>query len=224
MGRCQGVCLLVSSCAAILMTSAPARAADIYVVAGANLQAAINNAQPGDRLLLEPGATFTGNFRLPNKGNVHELHHDPIGRRRHASSARGRPHRADRRGKPSGDQVAEHVTGDDGRRGSAPLATAVPRVPSERSRLWRHHRARCRRYDPDVALAGTARSRARPPVHPRRSGDRAEARRFASQRRDVGAELLHLRYQGHRHGYAGHHGIQRPGPVHHRQQLSGGRR
>ena len=68
MGRCRSVCLLVSSSAAILMAPAAARAADIYVVAGANLQTAINNAQPGDRLLLEPGATFTGNFRLPNKG------------------------------------------------------------------------------------------------------------------------------------------------------------
>ncbi len=68
MGRCRSVCLLVSSSAAILMAPAAARAADIYVVAGANLQTAINNSQPGDRLLLEPGATFTGNFRLPNKG------------------------------------------------------------------------------------------------------------------------------------------------------------
>jgi hypothetical protein len=32
------------------------------------LQAAIDRAVPGDRLLLAPGAVFTGNFRLPNKG------------------------------------------------------------------------------------------------------------------------------------------------------------
>ena len=36
--------------------------------AGANLQTAINNAQPGDELLLAPGATYTGQFYLPNKG------------------------------------------------------------------------------------------------------------------------------------------------------------
>ncbi len=45
-----------------------AGAADIYVAAGESLQAAIDRAVPGDRLLLAPGATFTGNFRLPNKG------------------------------------------------------------------------------------------------------------------------------------------------------------
>jgi hypothetical protein len=37
------------------------------VPAGGNLQAAINNAQPGDTILLEAGATFTGNFILPAK-------------------------------------------------------------------------------------------------------------------------------------------------------------
>ena len=60
------MCLCVA--AAALLAVAPARAADIYVAAGANLQTAIDAAQPGDRLLLAPGATFTGNFRLPNKG------------------------------------------------------------------------------------------------------------------------------------------------------------
>ena len=38
------------------------------VNAGGDLQAAINNAQPGDTILLQAGATFTGNFILPNKG------------------------------------------------------------------------------------------------------------------------------------------------------------
>ena len=39
----------------------------IFVTAGSNLQAAINAARPGDTLLLEPGATFRGNFVLPVK-------------------------------------------------------------------------------------------------------------------------------------------------------------
>lgn len=34
-----------------------------------NLQTAINAAQPGDTLLLRAGETFTGNFRLPDKGS-----------------------------------------------------------------------------------------------------------------------------------------------------------
>ena len=40
------------------------------VAAGASLQAAIDAAQPGDELLLAPGATYTGNFLLRNKGGV----------------------------------------------------------------------------------------------------------------------------------------------------------
>ncbi len=39
----------------------------IYVNQGDDLQAAINAAQPGDRILLQAGATFAGNFTLPAK-------------------------------------------------------------------------------------------------------------------------------------------------------------
>jgi hypothetical protein len=46
---------------------APAAGATVTVSAGADLQAAINNAQPGDTLLLEAGATFVGNYVLPAK-------------------------------------------------------------------------------------------------------------------------------------------------------------
>jgi hypothetical protein len=51
-----------------MLLPTPAIAADIYVAAGESLQAAIDRALPGDRVLLAPGAVFTGNFRLPNKG------------------------------------------------------------------------------------------------------------------------------------------------------------
>src|SRR5205807_6259383 len=40
---------------------------EIYVPAGGDLQAAINNANPGDTILLQAGATFIGNFVLPVK-------------------------------------------------------------------------------------------------------------------------------------------------------------
>jgi hypothetical protein len=39
----------------------------ITLKAGDNLQAAVNNAQRGDVILLPPGVTFTGGLRLPNK-------------------------------------------------------------------------------------------------------------------------------------------------------------
>jgi hypothetical protein len=39
----------------------------VMVIAGGNLQAAIDSASPGDTILLQAGATFIGNFRLPAK-------------------------------------------------------------------------------------------------------------------------------------------------------------
>ena len=52
---------------ALLLTTTPtaARAADIYVPAGGNLQAAIDSAKGGDTIILQAGATYVGNFRLP---------------------------------------------------------------------------------------------------------------------------------------------------------------
>jgi hypothetical protein len=41
--------------------------ATINVAAGGNLQTALNNAKPGDEIVLAAGATFTGNFTLPLK-------------------------------------------------------------------------------------------------------------------------------------------------------------
>jgi hypothetical protein len=40
----------------------------ITVAAGGNFQAALNAAQPGDVIELAAGATYSGNFTLPNKG------------------------------------------------------------------------------------------------------------------------------------------------------------
>ena len=40
----------------------------VMVIAGGNLQAAIDSASPGDTILLQAGATFVGNFRLTVKG------------------------------------------------------------------------------------------------------------------------------------------------------------
>lgn len=53
---------------ASLTASRAAEAATVRVAAGTSLQAAIDAAQPGDVLLLQAGATFTGNYSLPDKG------------------------------------------------------------------------------------------------------------------------------------------------------------
>jgi hypothetical protein len=42
----------------------------IAVAKGGNLQAALNAAQPGDVVSLEPGAVFSGNFSLPKKASA----------------------------------------------------------------------------------------------------------------------------------------------------------
>jgi hypothetical protein len=49
-------------------TAYPTAKRQIRVPAGSGLQVAIDNAQPGDELLLAPGATYVGNFYLRNKG------------------------------------------------------------------------------------------------------------------------------------------------------------
>jgi hypothetical protein len=54
----------------IVVGVAPAAGATITVSAGADLQAAINNAKPGDTLLLQAGATFVGNYILPVKSGT----------------------------------------------------------------------------------------------------------------------------------------------------------
>jgi uncharacterized protein YjdB len=48
----------------------PATGSTITVLAGGNLQNAINSAQRGDEIVLSAGATFTGNFTLPVKSGT----------------------------------------------------------------------------------------------------------------------------------------------------------
>jgi hypothetical protein len=51
----------------VMLVAAPASAATIHVRAGGDLQAAINAARPGDEIVLEAGARFVGQYRLPAK-------------------------------------------------------------------------------------------------------------------------------------------------------------
>ena len=53
-----------------LITSFAACATDWYVQAGQSLQTTLNEALPGDTITLQAGATFTGNFVLPNKSGT----------------------------------------------------------------------------------------------------------------------------------------------------------
>jgi len=49
----------------LLVCQGHPQGSQISVRAGGNLQAAINAARPGDVILLEPGATYVGQFVLP---------------------------------------------------------------------------------------------------------------------------------------------------------------
>jgi len=64
---------LVSTLVCLLATASLASAATISVPAGGDLQAALDAAQPGDVITLEPGATYVGNFVLRNKGAVNDF-------------------------------------------------------------------------------------------------------------------------------------------------------
>jgi hypothetical protein len=59
--------LLLSGAIALSAQGTPAAATTTYVPAGADLQAVLNAAQPGDVIVLQAGARFVGTFRLPPK-------------------------------------------------------------------------------------------------------------------------------------------------------------
>jgi Right handed beta helix region/Domain of unknown function (DUF5666) len=59
--------LAAGLCASVLSATSPAIAATIPVPPDGNLQQAIDSARPGDTIELRAGATYTGNFSLPNK-------------------------------------------------------------------------------------------------------------------------------------------------------------
>src|SRR5919106_4317380 len=60
--------LITTSCAYAQRSTRPRRttnAEKITVKKGENLQRILNDAQPGDEIVLDAGAVFTGNFVLP---------------------------------------------------------------------------------------------------------------------------------------------------------------
>lgn len=64
-GRSVAVPIAAVATALCLWGLLPSAAQVVSVPAGADLQAAIDRARPGDVLTLAPGATYTGNFTLP---------------------------------------------------------------------------------------------------------------------------------------------------------------
>ena len=66
MNRPRALALVVCS----LIWTTPLFGATLTVNAGGNLQAAIDAAQPGDTIVLQAGATFTGPFTLPVKNGT----------------------------------------------------------------------------------------------------------------------------------------------------------
>jgi hypothetical protein len=71
----------LAAAAAALACAVVVSATTLQVPAGGDLQSALFNAQPGDTIVLTPGATYTGNFTLPDKGgsSLITLQTDPQG-------------------------------------------------------------------------------------------------------------------------------------------------
>src|SRR5688572_31050820 len=61
---------LVGLCLCVSFYPAVAAAAVHTVNAGGDLQKAIDDARPGDTILIAAGAVFTGNYTLPAKGGT----------------------------------------------------------------------------------------------------------------------------------------------------------
>ena len=57
-------------CLAFIAVPAGLLAADVSVSSSSELQRALNDAHPGDRIVLRAGAVYSGNFVLPNKGPI----------------------------------------------------------------------------------------------------------------------------------------------------------
>jgi hypothetical protein len=63
----DGPAQLPKACIYTALSGTPSPGHLMPVVAGADLQAALNSAQCGDTIALQAGATFTGSFTLPAK-------------------------------------------------------------------------------------------------------------------------------------------------------------
>ena len=59
--------LTIAGLAFAISQAAPVPSGDIHVPAGGDLQAALDQIQPGRTITLEPGATYVGHFLLRNK-------------------------------------------------------------------------------------------------------------------------------------------------------------
>ena len=195
----------------------PVAGATLVVRADDDLQAAIDRARPGDTLLLEPGATYTGNFVLPDKGGTR-----PIVIRSGADDRR----------LPG---LAERVGPDD-----APL---LPKLKSPNSQpvlrtapgasAWRLFALEFvgNGQAGDMITLGDGSSaqkdveslpselRSRPYPGPWRCGEGPEARHRAQQRLDHHSQQLHIRHQSVRPGIAGDCRVEWHRSIHDREQL-----
>ena len=63
----DGPAQLPKACIYTALSGTPSPGHLMPVIAGADLQAALNSAQCGDTIALQAGATFTGSFTLPAK-------------------------------------------------------------------------------------------------------------------------------------------------------------
>ena len=202
--RLSSACVL----ALITLTATTASAATITVNAGGNLQTALNSAQPGDTIVLQAGATFTGNFTLPAKSGAAYI-------TIRSSAADASLPAANVRIDP---RYASYLPKLKSANSSPVLATAPG------AHHWRlqflelqgeRRRQRRNRWGSAAAARRNAANQAAPdrdrPVYIHgEPKTRHQARHRAQQRRHHDRQLVHQRHQGDRPGLAGDLRLERP--------------
>ena len=214
------ICTVLRVCAGIFLCASISTASTISVSSGGDLQAALNNAQPGDTVALARGAVFTGTFTLPAKGGSSVItvrtagdSDLPTAGQRIAPS--NSPQLARIQGTSNGPAIQ---TAQGAHHWTLMLLEIAGNGGSDLVTLGDGSNAshNCPGY--------SARPRRRPCLHPRRRDEGPEARHRAQQRLDDDHGFVYLRHQGKRPGLTGHLRMERPGTIRHLEQLSGSRR
>ncbi len=188
----------------------------VTVNAGGDLQAAINNAQPGDTIVLQAGATFTGNFVLPDKSGSAYVTIT-------SSGDRSRLPGDDTRIDPSYSPLLAKIQSPN----SGPAIATAPFAHHYQLQLLEFLPNFQGYYDVLQLGDGNQTSLAVVPhdlivdrvLHSRRPDVRAEARHLPEHRVDDDQELVHRRHRRREHGHAGDLRVERAGTVHDREQL-----
>ena len=151
-----------SRCFSATPPPGPSPGRSINVPAGGDLQTALNDAGPGDTILLEAGATSSrGTSSCPSSPGMATSRSDRRRRTRHSRRAMLDITPLVRRAVTE-IEIGEHRAGTRDRGRRTPLPAPLHRVPGQHKRGGRHHRARRRLMGAKHARVGAARAHCGP--------------------------------------------------------------